>query len=480
MQRALWLFGLFTNVCCCGIMPVTVAAAEEVVFDPADRTASNPVLHVPLVKTTVIAATGQPLKFQGSVGFTIYKGMMCARFDANGSIRIDGNSDAFGRKPGTITLWIYPQDYDGLMYALDIGDQAAQNKRGLLSICVQNGYLAWSCGALDITTPVLCAGRWSFIAATFDGIKATLYCDGKKVEEKALTAICDSPQFCIGGLSNVFGGASWRGHLAAVTVYDRVLPQSQLINLANEFQQPVSATNSIREKDDLSYDDSTDKYKHLGILISRKDNCSSDDITGEALNKEEFKIAAARLMSALDKLPESCIKNSGINNIVILHSLRYKNVLISGFSHGDCMYFLPEVDARTIYHEFFHRFDNQKQSAEWKRFNADRFTYLDRGNSSANKSRFTSGKPGGIQKLIDNNRRYADDFVSAYAMTNEREDRAETFASMVEEGPAFLSRTKQNEVLKQKMLYIIKLTDSSNIMGKDYWPEHLNLQKNAD
>ncbi len=48
---------------------------------------------------------------------------------------------------------------------------------------------------------------------------------------------------------------------------------------------------------------------------------------------------------------------------------------------------------------------------------------------------------------------------------------------MVVEGSAFFSRTHQNEVLKQKMQYIIELTDSSNIMGKYDLPEPLNLPK---
>ena len=65
------------------------------------------------------------------------------------------------------------------------------------------------------------------------------------------------------------------------------------------------------------------------------------------------------------------------------------------------------------------------------------------------------------------------DFVSRYAMSNEREDRAETFAYMMVEGRNFLRRTQRSHVLKKKMDYIIQITTENNTLSASFWKRHL-------
>jgi hypothetical protein len=74
--------------------------------------------------------------------------------------------------------------------------------------------------------------------------------------------------------------------------------------------------------------------------------------------------------------------------------------------------------------------------------------------------------------------RYKDDFVSRYAMSEEREDRAETFAFMIVEGNKFLRRTEKSPVMKKKMEYIIDATDRRSLLGKDFWIS--NFRRDAE
>jgi hypothetical protein len=73
------------------------------------------------------------------------------------------------------------------------------------------------------------------------------------------------------------------------------------------------------------------------------------------------------------------------------------------------------------------------------------------------------------------NKKYQVDFVSDYAMSNEFEDRAETFAFMVCEGRDFIKRTEKSLVLKKKMEFIIDLTNKRKLLGRSYWNERLNI-----
>lgn len=125
----------------------------------------------------------------------------------------------------------------------------------------------------------------------------------------------------------------------------------------------------------------------------------------------------------------------------------------------------------TIYHEFFHIFDPEVKDKKWKRINRRNFVYT--GNVFHEARR--SGKKRKSSKLEFTEVDYKSDFVSSYAMSEEREDRAETFADMMTEGKNFLRRIEKNSVIKKKMEYIIELTDKRKLMGREFWQKHLGL-----
>ena len=66
-------------------------------------------------------------------------------------------------------------------------------------------------------------------------------------------------------------------------------------------------------------------------------------------------------------------------------------------------------------------------------------------------------------------------FISAYAQSNEAEDRAETFAAMVCEGAKFLNRCERSDVMQKKMEYIKNMTSKQSLLGRDYWDKRFNL-----
>ena len=69
------------------------------------------------------------------------------------------------------------------------------------------------------------------------------------------------------------------------------------------------------------------------------------------------------------------------------------------------------------------------------------------------------------------------DFVSRYAMSTDVEDRAETFAYMVTEGPRFLERAELSPVLRKKMGYIIDMIEKKRLLGKIFWERHFHPEK---
>ena len=68
------------------------------------------------------------------------------------------------------------------------------------------------------------------------------------------------------------------------------------------------------------------------------------------------------------------------------------------------------------------------------------------------------------------------DFVSGYAQSNEREDRAETFSHMVNDSKRFMQKARRSPVLWRKMQYMIDMTGRKSLLGKTYWQRKLGAE----
>ena len=210
------------------------------------------------------------------------------------------------------------------------------------------------------------------------------------------------------------------------------------------------------------------EYRHLHIQIRQR--IPKGTITGKLATPQEIRSSSTVFYTALDKLPDSFIKRSGLRYVCFVQGLKLKGVPAGGVASGDTIYLKVNCSAHTVYHELFHIFDPVRKNKKWTRLNPKGFLYT---GSDFYDVDLTRSK----QKQVDKNlrkQRFDDDFVSHYAMSFEWEDRAETFATMMVEGHDFLQRTRKSAVLRQKMQIIIELTEGRRLLGPGFWKKHLH------
>lgn len=192
-------------------------------------------------------------------------------------------------------------------------------------------------------------------------------------------------------------------------------------------------------------------------------------LQGRKLPVKAVEAELGLFFEALDDLGERFVRKSGLKYVMICRNLTRNGKALSGHAYKEYIYLDVKFKKRTVYHEIFHIFDDKYDNKVWKRLNHPEFRYHGVIYPQGNKN------TAAVRKAT----KYKADFASAYAMSNEREDRAETFAAMIEEGPAFAARAEKNPVLYQKMLYIIELTGRNSLLGKDFWPRKLGHSKYA-
>lgn len=191
------------------------------------------------------------------------------------------------------------------------------------------------------------------------------------------------------------------------------------------------------------------------------------NITGILPPSELVANLSRKFFNAIKKLPKEFIKNSDIRYVTFLDDLRLKGISAAGLASKETntIYLSTKFREITIYHELFHIIDPVRKNKNWCRLNANNFVYTGSQYYSENlsKSQYKRAKKNLTRRTFNL------DFVSRYAMSNEVEDRAETFAHMIVEGPNFLKRTRKSKVLKRKMDYIIQITSEKKLVSKSYW-----------
>ena len=210
----------------------------------------------------------------------------------------------------------------------------------------------------------------------------------------------------------------------------------------------------------------------------RQDRPGSSDIRGTLPAESKVPEMAERVFEALEIFPPAFLEKSRIRYVTFLDDLTLRKVPAGGVASGDTIYLKTTADSRTVYHELFHTFDPSlqiNQNRKWMSFNDRNFVYTGSGFISMKTTKFRRKKR---QDNLESGR-FDRDFVSRYAMSNDVEDRAETFAFMMAEGPAFLKRAEASPVLKKKMEYIIDLTGKKRLLGKDFWDRHFHPEKKA-
>lgn len=228
--------------------------------------------------------------------------------------------------------------------------------------------------------------------------------------------------------------------------------------------QQRQTNRDLKQSFDRTYVKLARKY---GFSIPRKLKFDKR-MRGTPLPQEALELNLDRFFLALEELTVDFVKRSGLNTVMICQNLTYEGKRAGGMAKGNVIYLDAGFTPHVVYHELFHIFD-RINDRKWNRLNPKNFVYTGSVFFDAELSRRDMKKLEANQGVQEIDLA----FVSDYAKSFPREDRAETFAFMVCEGPAFLLRTNRSPHLKAKMDMIIKATATPGLLGKDYWDKKL-------
>ena len=213
------------------------------------------------------------------------------------------------------------------------------------------------------------------------------------------------------------------------------------------------------------------KAKKWDIDISQEfDRNRHNTIKGKAVTGDKLTKELERFFDCLEYLPENFVRRSGINKVVILEDLTHNDVRAGGIATGNLMILKYGFNKHTFFHELFHIFDDTANTnTQWCRLNPKGFIYKGSEFRDADLTKRQAKKvekDSWLNKMMPH-------FVGEYAMSFEQEDRAEVFAAMIVEGRDFKRRTTRSTVMKKKMEFIIDMTDSKSLLGRDFWKKRL-------
>ncbi len=199
------------------------------------------------------------------------------------------------------------------------------------------------------------------------------------------------------------------------------------------------------------------------------------NLKGKNIPVQEMEHELLRFFAALDELGVSFVKKSGLKRVMICRDLTSLGKPVSGVAGGDCIYLRAGFSKKTVYHEVYHLLDPEREDTSWIRLNHKKFRY--KGIDHPQRPMRRSDK----RKIEQHQQKYshidfAADFVSGYAQSNEREDRAETFSHMVNDSKRFMQKARRSPVLWRKMQYMIDMTSRKSLLGKTYWQRKLGAE----
>ena len=214
------------------------------------------------------------------------------------------------------------------------------------------------------------------------------------------------------------------------------------------------------------------KYGHHYIVIRQE--IQSPQVTGSMPISGTVEKCADKFYTTLKYLPDDLVRKTRLKYVTFVRNLKLNGESAGGVANGDTIYLSVNFSQKTVFHEFFHIFDTQRSIPNWCNLNEKGFIYT--GNKFY-EHEFSREE----ERQVKKNKRKNDikkSFVSTYAMSNEKEDRAETFAYMIVEGKKFLKRCK-NPVMNAKMQFIMDMFIQKGLLGQEFWLKHLDCKFNS-
>ncbi|MBI1848778.1 MAG: hypothetical protein HYR85_00385 [Planctomycetes bacterium] len=209
--------------------------------------------------------------------------------------------------------------------------------------------------------------------------------------------------------------------------------------------------------------------KKCGFTIKRPDAPFSRDggtISGDPPIASEIDAAAPILDSELGKYPREFWRRCSLTFVVLSRNLHGAKKRMAGAFAEDGRLYVDVAFAKprrgaddddfriTLHHEIFHAIDSADEAndAEWSKLNPTGFTYAP-----------LSDPPKGGLKCPHG-------FVTAYATTSVREDRAETFARLIVCHVGMESRATDDPILRSKIALLKRFVGEHHPkMGEEFW-----------
>jgi len=190
----------------------------------------------------------------------------------------------------------------------------------------------------------------------------------------------------------------------------------------------------------------------------------SSGVTGDVLSPEEAKAHLPKFFAAMDIFPVRFLRETKLHTVVLCRNLKHNGNRVGGLAvSSGTIYLDVPFGSHVIYHEMFHIADKKWQNEKWTKLNDKQFAY------SAGAESDKKTKPS-KQEPVKSKEELRKDFVSDYAMTQEMEDRAETFAVMVATPKKFAELAKENPVLAKKAEVVKSIVrEFAPAMNKDFW-----------
>src|ERR1044072_5836798 len=127
--------------------------------------------------------------------------------------------------PFRISAWVRPDArQSGSVVLLALGDARTESCRCLT---LDGGHLSFHAGGATVSSDAAVApGRWTHVAASFDGSVLTRYADGRRVASRALQLPAVAPRIAVA--PNTEGRPHFGGSLVEATLEDRALGASDV------------------------------------------------------------------------------------------------------------------------------------------------------------------------------------------------------------------------------------------------------------
>ena len=235
------------------------------------------VFYAPLAESKATAETGQTLNVTGSISYQSIDGIPCVYF--NGESYLSGDDSAFptGTAPFTVSLFCKLVSEQPSQWAtiFHFGENSSYKTFQIhtnpdVSLVVAEIIHSATLSA-EIAAPL---EKMTHILAIFDGSNLSIYKSG--VFEKEVTTSnvnIQNGSFMIGkGISNSQQYPS-ECYVSSVRVYNRVLSESEIQELANEFNEDSGGSDSGNTGfliDGLFLSSSKPKLGQKGLLLDNK------------------------------------------------------------------------------------------------------------------------------------------------------------------------------------------------------------------